>query len=300
MACETFVLRGSELEPHDGQPPAPLRRMLDTPVLAGLSVTVAGTIAPPASGSLARRVALDAGGQRRELVARGRRYWTTKGGSIVPSSPGEWETLTMDWGEAFGGGHEVRAKIDTTTGLPAPSHRARHPANPDGKGFYVDRDLAVGGEVPRLELLEQQLQRLGDYPFPGCFAPTPPGSALQAPYGSGTERPPPDELRLAHLTILSQHVAPCFLVLDQLGPAHEVRTFGMLRDSSFAIPYPSSAVVAKGRARGERTGARLRAVHVDADRRTVSLVWQHTVLGGARDLPDLILQPTNPPKGEAR
>lgn len=262
--------------------PVELRRALDATAWDGTSVTAVGSVRPPEQGLLMRQVALRVGAVARTLVARGPRHWVRRGQEWEPSAPAAWQPLSMCWTAAFGGSVQLDAGKDETSGLPRPAFTAMHPQNPDGKGF-TPHDRPEGVELPRLELLEDQLTRFGDLPLPGCFAPLEPRLAAMA--SRPHLRHPLHETSYGSL-LSPLHVAPGYVVFPWLAAGTRVELTGLNGALSLSIPAATVRVLAS-RPRGFGTGVRLRAIHLDADRRQVSCVWQHAFVTERRSLPDL-------------
>lgn len=264
--------------------PSAVERARTAPAWIGTSVTVSGFIRMPERGALARRVRVRVGGRSCELVARGRRHWIRDRHALVPSAPASWEPLTMSWTEAFGGGHDVPAGREATAGLPYPAHHAAHPTNPSGKGFFTSAEHALDKEVPRIELLDDQLIAFGQMPIPGCFGPCDArGAGLRLPLPKGHPLAPQGYAS----PLAMAHSAPAYMIFpwQAEGTAWEVE--GFEGDARGLIPSPQIVVRAHRRAGRARYGARLRALHIDTNTKSMCVVWQHLVLTPARALPDI-------------
>lgn len=96
-----------------------------------------------------------------ELLVVGDRRWVRGAGGLVPSAPRPFTRMPLTWGNAFGG------KASTPYG------ELQEPANPLGKGFYVDEAAALGGPLPNIEDPAHPVRRWDDRPEPVGVAPYP-------------------------------------------------------------------------------------------------------------------------------
>ncbi len=283
MSCEAYDARSGAHAAGAEAPPA-LAPALGAPVWEGTAVSVAGEVLPPGRGALARRVTLRVGSVERTLVGRGTRRWVrTRDGSLAPSAPEAWEPLDMSWAEALGGTEPVPAQRDAATGLPSPAYVAHHPQNFDGKGFVFREADAVGRELPRLELLEDQQASPAQPALPGCFAPCTP----RQPGMGVVPTSHPSSLGALKTELVVPYTAPGYLVFPWLAPGTRVATSGMTSDVVAEVAGPRIELRSRRPESGAQYGVRLRAVHVDTHRGITFLVWQHTVLAAGRGLPDL-------------
>jgi len=251
----------------------------------GTSVTASGAIAAPPRGKLAQRVGLRVGEIQRTLVARAARRWLRQRDKLVLGTDEEWQPMALDWSQAFGGSVEMPAGKDPISGLPRPAFVGMHPQNPIGKGFAPE-DRAEGLELPRLELLEDQLTRFGELPIPGCFAAC--GGRL-----SGLTARIPEKHPLAmgsYRSLLApHHVAPAFLIMPWLATGTQVHLNGVETELRFELPTSTLKVRARSK-HPVRQGTRLRAINLDADAQSVTCVWQHAVVTKRATLPDLEIE----------
>jgi hypothetical protein len=213
-----------------------------------------------------------------------RRWQPTVFGELKASASARFESITLSFAKAFGGGFDILPGIDEASGLPHPGGRATYPLNGDGIGYYRDPASAKHAPLPNIELADQMIASWDDKPVPGCFVPCPSlvGLRLQTPAllallkGSSaetTDRRVEFSVRAA-LKVL--HHAPGYLIFDALGAGTPIRLEGLgRRPLSFDVPTPEAAVyLRRGR---EKTGVSgtLRSLHVDADQETVSCVVGH-------------------------
>ncbi len=103
----------------------------------------------------------------RRLAVIGDRYWVGQGNGLVPSEPERFVDMPLTYANAYGG------SLDTEEGT------ANWPANPNGKGFYLDAGQAVGGPLPNLEDPDHLIATFEDRPEPIATAPYPAEGSLR-------------------------------------------------------------------------------------------------------------------------
>lgn len=269
---------------EDASVPEELELAMSCPIWDGTSITATGSVQPPLRGTLARRVTLGVDDYELRLVARGTRRWVRAGNAVVPGGVEAWTPLTMGWNEAFGGRHTIAAGRDPHSGLPHPEYVAGHPQNHCGKGFFPHADAAVGNELPRIELLEDQLTTFGQNVLPGCTAP-----AVELAAGMTAPLHPDHALfakRYRSLFPLN-HIAPAYLVMSSRPADTRVFSKGLEGDLELTIPSPRARPFQRRHRPGLKYGARLRAAHLDASRRRATVIWQHLVATFNTRIPDL-------------
>ncbi len=104
----------------------------------------------------------------RRLAVIGDRYWVGQGNGLVPSDPEPFVDMPLTYANAYGG------SLETEQGT------ANWPANPNGKGFYLDAGQAVGRPLPNLEDPDHLIATIEDHPEPIATAPYPAEGSLRA------------------------------------------------------------------------------------------------------------------------
>ena len=97
----------------------------------------------------------------------GDRRWIHNGEELVPSEPEPFESIPLTWEYAYGG------KCLVETGE-LPYH-----ANPFGRGFYLDAEIAENGLLANLEDPNNRVTRWEDQPQPKGVAPLSRESSLR-------------------------------------------------------------------------------------------------------------------------
>lgn len=269
--------------------PDELRSAFECGLTHGASVTVSGHVQGSSKGQLATRVRATVHQSTVELVCRGPRSWRRMAdGSFVTTPLSSFDPFPLDWSLAFGGTVRVPAGIDEFSRLPRPAFEARHPLNPLGRGHIVEHARAEGVELPRIELLGDQVRTPEDQPIPGGLGICPPSAALRWVM---TPDPRMQLGRESHRSpFFPLHVAPFYLVFDELSPGTAVTLEGMRAGNlTFTIPPPRAVVSWRG-APPSKTGTRLRTLHLDADAGVATLLVQHAiVLPGTKFPRDVVI-----------
>ena len=94
------------------------------------------------------------------LAVFGERTWVKRRRALVPDDPEPFTEMPLALANAFGG-------KDTWDGLEMP-----YPDNPDGKGYYIEKDTALGKPLPNVEDPEQLIENWDDKPEPVGTAAT--------------------------------------------------------------------------------------------------------------------------------
>jgi len=255
------LVRHGKLEPQDIQeqvrtapaesPAGPLPPD-DAPLKPGVDVVVLGqAVAPGGRAVRELAVALEVGPHQRQLRVVGNRTWRVRPGvdlqqaversragdhdleALVATRPEPFETMPLTWSLAFGG------QAGTAQG-PLP-----YTANPEGLGYQVELDHAVGAPLPNLEDPEHPVQHWRDWVDPVCLAPLPPGSSLRLTRGVK-----PD-LETMEIEILPEYflVAPTGQCHAAVPAGCPITVHGMHADGplSFEVPeLPARVKVAVG------------------------------------------------------
>ena len=249
------------------------------PVWIGVSVTATGTVRGPSRSPFVRKVSLSVGSARRELLVFGDRTWQKRlSGDLESSDPAPFEGIPLVFARAFGGSYELPPGLFPTTNLPHPGLLVVYPRNPDGIGFYPDKDRASGRPLPNIELANQVSRRWDDMPEPGGFAPCPALTALRVP--SNADEIASDPLAAGARAL---HHAPGRLIFPSVEAGTILRLEGVgaaprpLELSAPRSPVRVEARPVVGRAAREIAGE-IRSIHIDADGERLVVVHAHTLV----------------------
>ncbi|TPV93652.1 MAG: DUF2169 domain-containing protein [Myxococcales bacterium FL481] len=113
-------------------------------------------------GAPSSAVQLAVGGDSRQLLVYGDRYWERRGEHLVPSSPEEFVAFDLTWNRSFGG-----RSIDDD------GNDVVFPYNIDGCGYQVSESVAEGERLPNLEDPADPIRSYRDTPRPCNIAPVP-------------------------------------------------------------------------------------------------------------------------------
>jgi hypothetical protein len=243
----------------------------------GVSVTAAGHAHAPKAPPFVRLVELRVGAVARRLSVFGDRVWERAAGVLVASEARPFDAIEISFARAFGGSYVVPPGMVPGTDLPHPGFLFRHRRNPGGVGIYPDEARATGAPLPSIERPDQLLRRWNDDPLPAGFSV---GADLIG-WRVEAEAQPRIDAHFARggtaADFVSEppsfrllHHAPPDLVFDDVPPGTSIALSG-LGDGPvrFTVPpCPGGAQVA-GRKGPVEVAPRLRAIHVDADRRLV-------------------------------
>ncbi len=189
LVAATYHVGEAGLEVAEDQ--QPLLRMPPMPLLGdanpskmGVSVCVTGFVYAPGGAASQATARLRVGSEERAVAAFGPRVWREgAGGTLGPTAPLPFDRVEMAWRHAFGGGVRRPTRVVPLAGggeAIAPEHDEACNENPDGVGFYPDRDDALEQPLPSLEDPAHLQARFDDRPAPVCFAPYPIYGGLRA------------------------------------------------------------------------------------------------------------------------
>lgn len=226
---------------------------------------------PPAPTAVAR---LQVGARELTIVAFGPRVWYEgASGKLTPSPPRPFERVAMTWENAYGGYVRAPAFLMTIDGEQTivPPHIQACPYNPDGTGFYLDRDQAREQPLPQLENPAELITGYRDQPKPVCFAPCPLWSGLRSELAIADQKLDP-----AGLERLPSRAAPAMTFTD-VPPGTPVVLSGMRpggQPLQFTVPeLPLDLIVVTG-AGEQRSQPRLDAVDIDAEATEIRLLYR--------------------------
>ncbi len=172
-----------------------------------------------------------AGALTSELAVHGDRVWQkTLRGTLTPSAPLPFHSMTLDWRRSYGG----TTSYQGTT--------ASHFLNPAGMGLYWSADDALEKPLPNIEDPTRPVTRWEDRPMPAGWGPITNASTWHATkwFTDRAERnePPPshDEIAAAGLTFY-EGASPPAMIAPSLSPGDRVEVAGLgARPVRFALP----------------------------------------------------------------
>jgi hypothetical protein len=125
-------------------------------------IVLADACVPHGEPVVATKVRVVAGPYDEELLVIGDRFWERGlGGDLAASRPLPFITMPLTWTNAFGG----NAKTEYG--------EMGWPANPFGKGFYLDAASAAAGPLPNIEDPANPITTWEDRPDPVGIGPYP-------------------------------------------------------------------------------------------------------------------------------
>jgi hypothetical protein len=270
------------------------RNTLRVPLWAGVSVTASGHAMGPPRAPFVCPVIFRIGAAERRLIVFGDRRWERRnGGAVQASAPAPFDRIPLGFERAFGGGYDLPPGLLPGTDLPHPGLRVAYPLNAAGIGYYPNEQTAAGSPLPNVERPDQLLRRWNDTPEPAGFTPCPDLAAWRMKDQSagkvqrGAALGSPAEAFDGALRLY--HHAPPPLVFDDVPQGTPVELSGLgERPIRFVVPSAPARVTARTGKASASISPRLRALHVDADRRAVRLVFGHMFHYDPRRAPDWI------------
>jgi hypothetical protein len=234
------------------------------------------------------------GAAERRLIVFGDRRWERRaGGALEPPPPVRFDRIALSFERAYGGAYDLPPGLLPGTELPHPGLRVPYPFNERGVGFYADDKAAAGSPLPNIERPDQLVRRWNDRPEPAGFTPCPElvawrmqgvADAMLGQDAAPADGPPPV---LRGLRV--HHHAPPPLIFDDVPPGTPLELSGLGDDAlRFVVPASPARVTVRAHRTDTAIRPRLRALHVDADRRALRLVLDHSFHYDPRDPPGWI------------
>jgi len=194
----------------------------DVFVRGGVDLLVFGHARPPSGVPTdALTVAVEVGAFRRALWVYGNRVWERDAGDLRPSSPEPFSAMPLHLSHAFGG-------KDSWDGLDVP-----FPDNPDGKGFYLSEEAALGGPLPNLEDPQAPIQSWQDQPGPVGLGLCPGGFGKRLENFVFSEEGLLQEIRPAFFNAAFPE-----MILPSLTPGETVFLHGVSEDGLVRVEVP--------------------------------------------------------------
>lgn len=160
-------IRRDRIEHSHGvlEPDLPLPR-------TGTDVIMFADASPGAADGRPSTVELSVGSYETRMAIWGERRWEQRGDTLVPSEAMPFERMPLTWTKAYGG------LAVASEGAPVP-----YPYNPEGKGYLLSEDAAIGIELPNIEDPEHPITSWDDHPIPVGVAPYPANWGLRLKRG---------------------------------------------------------------------------------------------------------------------
>jgi hypothetical protein len=194
------------------------------------------------------------------LWVYGDRRWEEGGRGLVQSPPARFESMPLTLERAFGG----KCPWD---GLEVP-----FPDNPDGRGFYLDQESAVGGLLPNIEDPAAPISSWEDRPSPVGVGP--------CPFAHGT--------RLENMVFdergLLREIRPRFfnaafpgMIADSAQPGDVLTIHGVRHDAPLTMLLPDHRLAVRITFDDEVIDRRpvIDQIGVEPDRNRVFITYRH-------------------------
>jgi hypothetical protein len=265
------------LEPSEHDPPQKLMRLV---LWEGVSVTAAGVAPGPTAPPFVRPVLFRIGAAERRLIVFGDRRWVRRfGGGLEATTAAPFETIELSFKRGFGGAYDLPPGLLPGTDLPHPGLRVTYTINANGVGFYADQRSAEGSPLPNIERPDQLVRHWNDAPEPAGLTPCPELTAWRMKQDADAlSQQPSRSVPHPSSSFRLLHSAPPPLIFDDVPFGTSIELHG-LRGGPVRFQVPPAPATVSIRARGSKTEtplrATLRALHVDAERRTARFVYGH-------------------------
>lgn len=191
----------------------------------GVDLFIFGQAYAPAEQETTQvEVTLEVGPFQRRAIVFGDRVWERRDNSLVPSAPKPFKTIPLTMAHSFGG-------KDQWDGLDVPFMD-----NPDGKGFYLEEESALGHALPNIENAEALISRWDDRPEPVGFTTCPIHCMLRVRNGIELD----EDGQLRKLRPVLFNAAYPRMIVEQLSPGDTVRLGGLTAFGPFAFRIPQT------------------------------------------------------------
>lgn len=171
------------------------------------------------------RVRIAVGAWTREVDVFGNRVWERHGKRIAASAPAPFREMPLTIAHAYGGADEWDALV------------VAYPANPDGKGYYIDEEKAIGGPLPNLEELDAPITAWTDQPDPAGLGPCAMQSPLRMRNGVGFD----DEGAIVQIRPTLFNAAFPRMIVPSVAPGETVTVEGVLPDRPLSFRLPDAS-----------------------------------------------------------
>jgi hypothetical protein len=196
----------------------------------GVDVLVFGHARAPGGRPVTRvEVTLRVNDFQYQTVVFGDRVWERAGDELVPSPPKPFTAIPLTPDRAFGGKGEW-------DGLDVP-----YQWNPDGRGFYLEKESAVGRPLPNVELPDQSVRRWDDTPMPALWTPLAITSCVRMLNGLELD----ERGGLKKLKGEFFNAAPPGLIVPRLSPGDRIEIAGVTESGPLTVELPPNNLKAR-------------------------------------------------------
>ncbi len=278
VARRTYALPaggGGELAPSADQWPVfsePLKTQLgvfpadDYPFRSQAELVVVGS-ARPRRPVPHMELKLTVGAFASRIIVVGNRRWIKRGSDLVASGPEPFVEMDLGLKNAFGG-------ITEYEGMAFP-----HPLNPEGKGFHLTAEQAVGTPLPNIERPDCLIRSWSDQPMVATWGPIA-GSSQSWQMAQwiwrrtrDSKKPLEEEEIAKKARTLHQSAASPPMLLEEMRPGDPVQLDLGPEKIDFRVPALSAVV--RDRV-GNRLGRRvlgMSGIWVIVPKRLVVITW---------------------------
>ncbi len=166
----------------------------------------------------------------RSMRITGDRVWQKHNEELKPSDTAPFTQMSLGYKNAYGG------KALSEAGM------MDYSANPDGKGFYLTQDQALGQPLPNLENPEQPVETWQDQPVPMAPGPYPMLWSLR-PLNSvelSDDQPQPKIKKIKPELYNNAH--PAFIIYDPIQAGDEIYISHLMHEGAMHFTLPDMAL----------------------------------------------------------
>jgi hypothetical protein len=228
----------------------------------GADIFLFGHARAPAGREATRvDVGVTIGGFRRSIAVFGDRVWEGEAKGLRIGAPAPFREIPLAPSRAYGG-------KDLWDGLEVP-----FPDNPEGRGFYLEAERAVGRPLPNVERPDRLIREWSDRPDPVGTVPCPLHNGLRVRAGLAMDRDGvPGGLR----PTLFNNAYPD-MIADRIEPGMRVTVTGMTEDRALEFEVPRLSLVATLRFGDatDRQSLHIDQLGIEVDRNRLFLAYRY-------------------------
>lgn len=202
---------------------------------------------------------------RRRLRIIGDRVWRKALGGPKPSEAEPFTTMPLTWERAFGG------TVESVLGP------VSEPANPLGRGYYLEKGQALGRALPNIEDPDHPVRSWNDRPQPVGVAPYSREWSLRVHNGIELgEKGDGTRFIKRFKPELLNNASPRMIVDDPLGPGDEIHVDHLTPEGALSFRLPEQAFHLHYQAGDQHhvIPLLLEAIGIQGDQRRVFLSWR--------------------------